>query len=141
MHDWVQKLKNGKYILASWVPCACEWYAVGVWHANGNPVTAGTVDGLGTKRKVKKYTTAEEAQRALGGGGLITKAERNDAMHRAKCAPTVRGVVASAVLQRLDMVNELARARAVGLARDGTRVRPHELRKSGVPQEFLWLPK
>lgn len=69
MDDWAQKLHNGKYILASWVPCACEWYAVGVEDADGNPVTAGTVDDLGRKRKVTKYRSAEEAQRALEAEG------------------------------------------------------------------------
>lgn len=69
MHSWIQQLENGKYILASWVPCACEWYAVGVEDANGNPVTAGTVDDLGRKRSVRKYASAEEAQRALEAEG------------------------------------------------------------------------
>lgn len=62
---WIQQLPNGKYILASWVPCACEWYAVGVWTPEGHPVTAGTVEGLAKKCSVPLYATIEEARRAL----------------------------------------------------------------------------
>lgn len=62
---WTQQLPSGKYILASWVPCASEWYAVGVWTPEGNPVTAGTVEGLGNKRSVPQYATTDEARRAL----------------------------------------------------------------------------
>ena len=63
---WIHQLPSGKYILASWVPCACEWYAVGVWSPEGNPVTAGTVERLSKKRGVPQYATVEEARRALG---------------------------------------------------------------------------
>jgi hypothetical protein len=63
MHDYVEQLENGRFILASWVPCACEWYALPIKNP-ARPVTAGTLEDLARRRGVKTYGTREEAEAA-----------------------------------------------------------------------------
>jgi hypothetical protein len=58
--SYVQQLPNGKFILASWVPCAGEWYAVEA--DDPTEVTATTLEELGRKRRVTKCKTREEAE-------------------------------------------------------------------------------
>jgi hypothetical protein len=59
---YVQQLKNDKFILASWVPCAGEWYAVEA--DDPTELTATDIEELGRKRRVAKYKTREEAEAA-----------------------------------------------------------------------------
>lgn len=62
LNAYAQQMEDRRWVLASWVPCAGEWYAV-----PGNaerPVTALTLEQLAAKKSVRAFPTREEAVRA-----------------------------------------------------------------------------
>lgn len=61
--EWIVQLRDGRFILAAYVGCAGEHYAVGVG-TEDQPVT-GTIEMLGADERVPKYATWEDADDAL----------------------------------------------------------------------------
>lgn len=83
LNAYAEQMEDGRWVLASWVHCAGEWYAV-----PGNaerPVTALTLERLAAKKGVRAYSTREEAVRAAwvvlrhrGSGGEWLEQFRDD---------------------------------------------------------------
>jgi hypothetical protein len=67
MEGEIQQLPNGRFIIASWVACAGEWYAT--QYAQPEKHTASTLERLAAKG-VPTYATREEAEDDLALGLL-----------------------------------------------------------------------
>jgi hypothetical protein len=83
LNAYAQQMEDGRWVLASWVHCAGEWYAVP--GSTERPVTALTLERLVAKKGVRAYPTREEAVRAAwivsrhrGSGGEWLEQFRDD---------------------------------------------------------------